>query len=57
LPTAVGRFRIALGISYRDHQFVLHQRARISRVQKLPFVRNAGRIDVIVANIKPVEGW
>jgi hypothetical protein len=55
LPTAVGRFRIALGIGYGDHKFVLHQRARISRVQKLPLVRNAGRIDVIVANIKPVE--
>jgi len=34
---------------------VLQVRVRVSRLQKLSFIRDAGWIDFIVADIKPVE--
>jgi hypothetical protein len=55
LPAAISGFGIALRIGHGDQKFMLHPRARISHLQKLPFVRNAGRIDLVVANVKAIE--
>jgi len=55
LPAPVGRFRISLRIGDSDDKFMLHQRARFSRVQKLPLIRNAGRTDFIVSDLKPIQ--
>ena len=55
MPTAVSTFPITLSVGHRDDQFMLQVRTRVSGLQKLSLVRNAGRIDFIVANIKAIK--